>query len=194
MEPKLLIVDLEATCVDKNAPEFEIAPDEHEIIEIGAVLYDPDLDKIIDSFQAFVRPVIHPSLSSFCTLLTSIQQEDVDTAGEFKDVIAQFDLWVRSSAPSLFCSWGNYDRNAIREECARANVSVSFDNHHVNVKQAFARLHGTKRVGVMGALKLAGMDFEGTAHRAIDDAINISRLMSYTLKSHDFSDILQFVK
>lgn len=101
-EPHFLVVDLEATCVDRVQPEFHIEPHEHEIIEIGAVLYNPEIKKVVDTFQSFVKPVIHPMLSEFCQNLTSIQQTNVDSAEEFKTVIQKFDKWILSHEKSLF--------------------------------------------------------------------------------------------
>ena len=60
-----LVVDLEATCCDrKSSPSSK-----REIIEIGAVMVDRDLNAISE-FQTFVRPVRFPTLTSFCTELT----------------------------------------------------------------------------------------------------------------------------
>ena len=68
---KVVIVDLEATCLRERKPDFI-----SEIIEIGAVKIDDD--KIIEEMSLFVKPTINPILSDFCTELTSISQEDVD--------------------------------------------------------------------------------------------------------------------
>jgi len=72
----ILVVDLEATC-DDNAPEFDM-----EIIEVGAVWVAPD-GTILDRFQSFARPMVHPTLTPFCTALTGICQADLDTAPAF---------------------------------------------------------------------------------------------------------------
>lgn len=45
-----------------------------EIIEFPAVLVDAKKRKIVDHFQAFVKPSINPKLSEFCIKLTGITQ------------------------------------------------------------------------------------------------------------------------
>ena len=42
---------------------------------------------IVDVFQSYVRPVINPKLSEFCKTLTGIEQEVVDKADVFEDVL-----------------------------------------------------------------------------------------------------------
>ncbi len=55
------MLDIEATCWnDGNHKRSEM-----ETIEIGAmqIAYDMSLQ---DSFQAYIKPVVHPKLSDFC--------------------------------------------------------------------------------------------------------------------------------
>jgi len=73
-----LVVDLEATCCDQDS----IPQGENEIIEIGAVMVDADTLEPVDEFMTFVKSVHHPTLSSYCTELTSITQKEVDGAPE----------------------------------------------------------------------------------------------------------------
>jgi len=68
-----IIYDLEATCWRSRAPK------QVEIIEIGAVKVDENLE-IISEFCLFVRPLLHPEISKFCTQLTSITQNDIEGA------------------------------------------------------------------------------------------------------------------
>src|SRR5438128_11442214 len=97
-----VIVDLEATCWDEPRSR-----DRMETIEIGAVRLDAGLD-VVDEYDAFIRPVVEPQLSSFCTSLTSITQEDVDNANPFSMVFPQFLAWA-GDEPYRLCSWGFYD-------------------------------------------------------------------------------------
>ena len=74
----MLIVDLECTCwKEKDKP--------HEIIEIGAVCDGPYKNvKFYQEFQIFVKPILNPVLSPFCTELTHINQADIDKAVNFE--------------------------------------------------------------------------------------------------------------
>jgi len=79
----LYCVDLEATCDEIGESEsprpLTVVPDQMETIEIGLVVIDLESLEIVDEFQRYVRPQINPTLSDFCTKLTSIQQADVDS-------------------------------------------------------------------------------------------------------------------
>src|SRR5689334_7820859 len=111
-----LVVDLEATCWAEPRPR-----DRMEIIEIGAVRLDDALS-VVDEFTSFVRPVVEPTLSTFCTELTSITQVDVDAADPFSIVFPAFTDWIGDGEARL-CSWGFYDVGQFRLDCARHGVA-----------------------------------------------------------------------
>ncbi|HEY6877065.1 MAG TPA: 3'-5' exonuclease [Polyangiales bacterium] len=172
-----LVIDLEATCDERH----RIPREETEIIEIGAVMVDPESLLLTESFQTFVRPVIHPVLTPFCTKLTSIVQEQVAGAPPFAEAIELLRSFI-AGREVLFCSWGDYDRAQFAREAGRAQVALPLGERHFNIKQAFnQRIGDGKRRGVGQALSYAGLRFEGTAHRGIDDARNIARLLPYAL-------------
>jgi inhibitor of KinA sporulation pathway (predicted exonuclease) len=173
-----LIVDLEATCSDDGAvPRHEM-----EIIEIGAVMQDARTFEIASEFQSFVRPVRHPDLTEFCTDLTGITQAQVAKAPPFASAIAAMNQWSRAFDDSLFCSWGDYDRNQFIQDCQFHSVDYPFPSGHLNLKAEFSRAVGLKKkVGISGALKYLGLAFEGSHHRGIDDARNIARIVRKVL-------------
>lgn len=72
----ILVVDLEATCCDlQSIPRHQM-----ETIKIGAVMLSTDNLAIVDEFQTLIKPIRHPILTEFCLQLTSISQQQVDTA------------------------------------------------------------------------------------------------------------------
>lgn len=171
---RYLVVDLEATCDDQGS----VPREEMEIIEIGAVLLDPASWRIEEEFNAFVRPVRNPRLTPFCTQLTSITQADVDRAPGFAEVIGQLQDWLRPFRLTAWGSWGNYDRRQIRQDAGFHGIGFPIEAAHFNLKDRFTRrLQLPRRPGLGKALDIAGLTFEGTHHRAIDDARNIARLM-----------------
>ncbi|MCA9570987.1 MAG: exonuclease domain-containing protein, partial [Myxococcales bacterium] len=151
----------------------------------GAVLVDPVSFAVTDSFQTFVRPVIHTRLTRFCTELTTIRQDQVDGAPGFTEAIRLLGRFAGPVAPR-FCSWGDYDRNQLDREAKRNNVRLPLARDHLNVKAAFAEREGHKKRGLGGALQRVGLTFEGTAHRGIDDARNIARLLPWALGLRPF--------
>ncbi|MCB9760543.1 MAG: exonuclease domain-containing protein [Alphaproteobacteria bacterium] len=180
MEPAdfYLVIDLEATCDDKGA----VPRDEMEIIEIGAVLVDAGTLQPVDELGVFVRPAMHPTLTPFCTQLTSITQAQVDGAPPLPEALDLLQARLMAGRSTLFCSWGAFDRVQFERDCARHGVPYPFGAAHLNLKKAFSHHLGTKRrFGMAGALAKVGLALEGTHHRGIDDARNIARLLPWCL-------------
>jgi inhibitor of KinA sporulation pathway (predicted exonuclease) len=169
-----IIFDLEATCEDKSKVKFY----DNETIEIGAVKVQDG--KVIDEFQAFIKPIKNKNLTVFCKELTKISQDDIDNAKGFKEVIQSFKDWVDGSE---LCSWGFYDRKQFEKDCRRYGLSVNWLTNHRSLKHEHGELKNLSRpVGVQKALSMEGFKFEGTPHRGIDDAKNIVRIYQAVFK------------
>lgn len=177
-----IILDLEATCWQGNSMDRR-----PEVIELGACRVN-GYREWIDRFQSFVRPVDNPRLSSYCTDLTGITQQQVDKARPFESVFSRFEDWYfEIDQPQLLCTWGAKDMEIIRAECARHQVDDSFLPHCINLKAQYAsflRLH--REAGLMKALEMTGLDFEGSHHRALDDAYNTTKLFLHFLDRWQF--------
>lgn len=65
----LLVLDFEATCGESGFPRGEM-----EIIEFPTIVYDLQEKKEAGRFHEYVKPVIRPQLTEFCTKLTGITQ------------------------------------------------------------------------------------------------------------------------
>lgn len=175
-ETLYLVVDLEATCDEDHA----IPREQTEIIEIGAVLVDGRTLQPLRELSVLVRPRLHP-ITPFCTQLTSITREMVANAPLFPEAIAACARWLGSDKP-LLCSWGGYDRDQLRRDASRSGVRLPFGDRHLNLKARFAdAMELDREVGVGAALSKVGLRFEGRAHRGIDDARNIARLLPWAL-------------
>lgn len=173
-----LVIDFEATCCDRGS----VPVPEMEIIEIGAVMVEAATFRVIDEFVSFVRPIRHQTLTAFCTEMTTITQSDVDAAPGFVEVAARFKTWLAPYDDFVFCSWGDYDRKQLDQDCAFHQIPNPIEQPHINAKREFARRQQLKkRPGLGGAIAEAGLVFEGTQHRGIDDARNIARLLPYAL-------------
>ena len=179
---RFLVVDLEATCWERDAP----AP--NEIIAIGCVCQDTAAGPLGD-FQTFVRPKLMPELSPFCKTLTHIAQSDVDGAPPFPEALAAWCAWADPFAPWILASWGHYDRRQLGDDCRLHGVEYPFTGH-VNIKAAFARIRGVRPCGMAQGLRLAGLPLVGTHHRGIDDARNIARLLDWLIRHAGVGQVL----
>ncbi len=177
----LLIVDLEATCWEKDKRNTT----EMETIEIGALKVDLNNIENVEEFDKFIRPVRNPKLSEFCTKLTSIRQEDVDKAEIFPVVFPKFLEWAGDLESISFCSWGNYDKWQFQKDCTYHKIKYPFGDNHFDIKALFTKTQNGKRYGVGGALRLLGMKFKGTRHRGIDDTRNIWRIFKRMIQARE---------
>jgi inhibitor of KinA sporulation pathway (predicted exonuclease) len=175
----ILMIDLEATCANDGS----LPPEAMEIIEIGGVWATPE-GLLLDRFQVFVRPLINPTLTPFCSALTGIEQDDVSAAELFPVAAAALHEFAarRGGEGVIWMSWGAYDLKQIERECARHAISEPLRLPHRNAKQLFARhQHLKKPTDLAGACQLAGIKLEGSYHRALDDAMNTARLLPWVL-------------
>lgn len=171
-----IIVDFEATCCDDG----RIAREEMEMIEIGAVALHGNGPHTLGEFHAFVRPVRHTQLTVFCKRLTNIAQQKVDRADAFGAVMENFARWIASFDGPVFCSWGDYDKHQLRQDCDCHGIGYPFGDEHINIKKRFAEnMSMHKPYGLEQALAKVGLECEGQPHRGIDDARNMANLSPY---------------
>lgn len=187
-----IVFDLEATCGWPGENR------QSEIIEIGAVKLNERLE-IVEEFQSFVRPVVNPELTPFCTELTSITQAEVDAAPTFDQVAMDFWGWCADrhkatleASPFWLCSWGHYDKSQLRKDLLHWGMKTDMVNNHISIKHQHGAMlskgmlvkHGETRrskelargVGMMNALQMLGIEPTGTHHRGIDDARNTAKI------------------
>ena len=180
--PHWLVIDLEATTDDGGWPIEEM-----EIIEIGATLVNRQ-GRELDHFQRFVRPQRRPLLTPFCRELTHITQANIDSAQPLTEVWALFERWLGQHHSRLegWASWGDYDRRQLLQEWQRLQLDSELSRvPHMNLKQRFAKARRLERpLGLNAALQLAGLQFSGQQHRALEDARNTARLLPLTLPAN----------
>ncbi|MEM8863414.1 MAG: 3'-5' exonuclease [Chloroflexota bacterium] len=171
-----IVVDIEATCWKdwENAAEMET-------IEIGAVKLDVSL-KEVDEFSIFIRPVINPILSDFCTRFTSIKQSDVAGANTFPKAFEIFFDWI-GPEPFVWYSWSDYDRKRLMDDLVYHKQPIPAQLHnHQDLKKLYADAEKLpKHVGMRRALKYLQIDYLGRQHRGIDDAKNTAEILKHVL-------------
>lgn len=177
--PYWLVIDLEATTDEGGWPVAEM-----EIIELGVSLVNRD-GRELDHFQRFVRPSRRPCLTHFCRDLTRISQANIDAAAPLTDVWPVFERWLQRFVGEIqgWVSWGDYDRQQLLLAWQQHGIaSLLADVPHINLKQRFAKARKLQRpTGLNAALQLAGLQFNGQQHRALEDARNTARLLPLAL-------------
>ena len=176
-----VILDLEATCWDQWEKK------DNETIEIGAVLINEQRE-IISEFQSFIKPIRYPKLSEFCIELTTIQQEQVDNAKYFYEVIEEFKKWFGYGEDEyILCSWGYYDKRQFEDDCKLHNLESDWCKKHISLKHQYGEIKMLQRnVGMKKALEIEKISAVGTHHRGIDDARNISKIFLHNFEKWNF--------
>lgn len=178
-----VVCDLELTCWGDDQPQLrDLQWDVSEIIEIGAVKLD-DQYQVIDEFDTFVCPVRFPDLTDFCKQLTGISQYQVDQAPFFEEAIDLFSQWADFDQ-SAFVSWGN-DAGAIRRLCEDFDCPYPI-KIFIDAGEEFrvwAKGHpgkySTRGYGLAKACYDLDFEFEGRAHRGIDDARMTAKIFAH---------------
>jgi inhibitor of KinA sporulation pathway (predicted exonuclease) len=166
-----IIIDFEASCW-----KFPKPPEEQEIIEIGALRLDR-FGLVIDKFESFVKPIIHPVLSHFCIQLTGILQKDIENASSFPTVYNKLLDWLERYPDFRLASWGAFDENLLRNNCELHNLDIFWTYEFINIKKQYSFIHNlSKPIGLKKAVELEKFEFEGNHHRAFDDAYNTAKI------------------
>ncbi|MDA1368850.1 3'-5' exonuclease [Glycomyces algeriensis] len=168
----LNVVDVEATCWEGQPPPGAV----NEIIEIGLTVVDLAARERLAKHRILVRPQ-RSRVSAFCTELTGLTQEEVDTGITFTEACRLLTAEHRADSRS-WASWGDYDRKQFERQCRATGTRYPFGRRHVNAKLRFTEARGLRRrPGMAQALEIAGLPLEGRHHSGADDAWNIAAVV-----------------
>lgn len=169
-------IDLELTCWEREDGPGNFS-EEMEVIEIGIHLLRADDYSYVGDFQSFVRPTQRPVLSEFCTKLTGITQEEVDSAAPLTDVLPRLLEELPSPNKLIFASWGSDTPALEREYLEKSGTKEALiDPRFINVAVHF-RSRYPKKGGIKTALDALGIKQEEPAHRALPDAISAIKIL-----------------
>ena len=188
---------MEATCEEGTGFDHH-----NEIIEFPVILIDGlngflRLYSILlgqsmavrDTFHRYVRPLLKPELSKFCTDLTGISQEIVDNADTFDVVYGEFKEWLQQyDTPPYkeccFCTDGPWDLRDFMEKeftyygytrysIASLLISYSITIYRpefmwkiIDVRKLFKQTLD-KGGNLSDMLSILGMSFTGREHSGI---------------------------
>lgn len=176
---KYLVIDLEATCCD----DLSIPREDMETIQIGAALTDRR-GKLIETLSLYVRPQVHPHLTEFCTRLTGISQDSVDSAELFPEAMLSLMLWLRhhnvsNASQFIWYSWGKFDRHQLAMDCERHHIENHFWSNHRNLARYVSKITGHR--GRERAMTHLGIVFEGRRHDGLSDAVNAAKFIPFLI-------------
>jgi len=203
----LVVVDLEATCDEGVNPK--ITPKTQEIIEFPFVVMDlhrkptekeiqeRNLDfNIMHRSQRFVKPEWSKNLTPFCTQLTGITWEKLESAPPLEIVISQVDQELREVIPpgKSFCFLcdGVWDikQMLLREARAKDIDLPPYMRKFFNLKDEVHRSCPKKLTRSLKKMAAElGAEVYGHHHSGLDDSITIARIANALIvkKNHEFT-------
>ena len=184
----LAVLDFEATCADRNSrSDWDLAL--QEIIEIPVALLSAEHGSIVDIFSSFVRPTRQPTLTEFCTRLTSIQQSDVDASPDITRVMDMLVDWFASHRATrdntLVVTCGDWDLKSMWPRQVSLTPNLQTPNVFrtwCNLKLVYGSHTHSKPAGMMGMLNALHIPHLGHHHRGLDDVRNLSRIVVSLLR------------
>lgn len=190
---KHIVVDLEMNNISQKSEARRICTS--ETIEIGAVMLDDNLQEI-SSFRTYVKPEYNNRIVPKISRLTGITNEMVMNAPYFADAFRMFTNWCLGTGDEVtIYAWSDNDYNQISREIilkgyeASEAESLLLDSEWTDFQKEFDGHFGFERqVSLKLALDMAGIDFVGREHDALDDARNTAELLQI-FKDENLFDI-----
>lgn len=179
---KHIVVDLEMNNIRRRSEARKICT--NEIIEIGASMIDENLWEI-GKFQIYVKPEYNDVIVPKISKLTGITNEMVANAPTFSVAFKQFTDWCLNIKDDVMIyAWSNTDHSQVMKEIQLKQYKLSEEEHKLmehgwtDFQNEFdIHLGFERQISLKLALDMAGIDFNGRQHDALDDARNTAKLL-----------------
>lgn len=179
---KHIVVDLEMNNIRRRSEARKICT--NEIIEIGASMLDGNLWEI-GKFQIYVKPEYNDVIVPKISKLTGITNEMVANAPTFSVAFKQFTDWCLNIKDDVMIyAWSNTDHSQVMKEIQLKQYKLSEEEHKLmehgwtDFQNEFdIHLGFERQISLKLALDMAGIDFNGRQHDALDDARNTAKLL-----------------
>ena len=189
---KHIVVDLEMNGVGK---EYKNLGCTMETIEIGAIMLDDNFQEI-SSFRTYVKPEYNTRVTSVVSKLTGINYNILINAPKFNEALKMFSNWCIGVDDDIkIYAWSTNDYKQVSKEIKLKHYEISSDESRVyltewnDFQEEFdVELGFDKQVSLSLALDMAGIDFLGREHSALDDARNTAKLF-HVFKDRGMFDI-----
>lgn len=179
---KYVFVDFEMNPIER-AYSRERKLYKQEIIEIGAVMLDEDMNEV-SSFKSYVKPQYSSEIARKIYELTGITKDDIFYAKTIEVELEAFANWCvkESNDEYVVYAWSENDLKQITNEIDMKSIVIS--NTLQSVIDSWKDLQleydkviaSEKRTGLTRALESLGIYFEGKMHDALDDSRNTATI------------------
>ncbi|XP_064940399.1 uncharacterized exonuclease domain-containing protein At3g15140-like isoform X1 [Musa acuminata AAA Group] len=170
-----------------------------EILEFPVLMIDAKNMDFIDSFHRFVRPAVmsEQRINEYIEGKygkLGVDRVWHDTAIPFKDVLHEFELWMKKHHlwvkeqggllnRAAFVTCGNWDlKTKIPEQCKVSKIKTpSYFMEWINLKDIYLNFYKRRATGMMTMLRELEIPLLGSHHLGIDDTKNIARVLQRML-------------
>ena len=167
----------------------------NEIIEIGAVKLNENLENV-DTFQAFVKPVISKKITNLVANLTGIEDEVLEDGGAFTDVAHHFRKFMGTDGVLL--TWSISDLLVLLENCKYffGSNKIPFLTYYLDA-QAYCQSrmdseYRKQQLGLTTAAEALNVPAEDlSAHRAKDDSMLTARILQKVFEESSFEAMIR---
>ncbi|KAI9143226.1 ribonuclease H-like domain-containing protein [Paraphysoderma sedebokerense] len=214
----LIIVDFEATCDEASPPR--VTKDSAEIIEFSWIVLSTSSLEIVHQQQDYVKPHNTP-VTEFCTRLTGITSEMLESGKTLKDAISTLENFISSlsSQGNTFCfiTHGTWDlKLQLVREAKDKDIQMPeylLYPKFFDVKQEVAKygaahpnspISSLSSFSVKNLCKVFNVELAEPEHSGLNDCISIGNIVKFMLSNpardtfkypvDTMADLLQFQK
>lgn len=124
---KHIVIDLEMNKIARNSEARKIC--KSEIIEIGAVMLDENLQEI-GNFRTYVKPEYNDKIAAEIRNLTGITDVMVANAPVFREAFRMFTNWCLGTGDEVtIYAWSDSDYNQVVKEILLKEYELSDEEH-----------------------------------------------------------------
>lgn len=175
MPTDLLAINIECSCWEQ--PKHQPPGEKNEIIEIGVAKFSLKTLEIQEPVSILVKPSVS-KISKFCSNITKLTQEQVDTGLTFEEACGKLVKEFDSQKIPWVC-WGEFDKKQFLWQCNDFKVSYCFGAGNWDFKQTFAKLMGLdKEVSIKEAMQLLNLEYDDNQSKGKWDALYIAKIMA----------------
>lgn len=143
-----------------------------EILQIGAVRVDRLGGPVTDTFNVYIRPVVHKKFDPGAKKLPELEASRRSQV-DFPTAMECFRTWCGTE--TVFAAWGNDDLKTLERNCAYWNVPPLTAGETLDLQRAFSCLVGTgQQVALQRAVEYCGIPDAFDFHDALYDSFYTS--------------------
>ncbi|XP_029048905.1 ERI1 exoribonuclease 3 [Osmia bicornis bicornis] len=183
----LLVIDFESTCkkYEKMEPQ--------EIIEFPCAAVSTKTWNTENVFHEYIKPKVHPVLTSFCTDLTGIIQDMVENQPHFPEVFDKFCKWLeehnyfKEGNDCAFVTCGDWDlKSMLPAQCELDNIPLpEHFQKWINIKDTFCEATQYYPRSLKDMLTFLKIPLHGRLHCGINDVENIVKIIQTLQSQHN---------